>query len=383
MNMLLLRSIFNFESMTSFIQQFIIILLIFCQLPLFAQDDKTLAPKYSNEFLSIGVGADALGMANAVVAQTNNVNSGYWNPAGLIGVNKWLDVGLMHAEFFAGIAKYDYLGLAHRIDDRSALGFSVLRFAVDDIPNTTQLIDNLGNIDYDRITTFTAADYAFLLSYARKTKIEGLNVGGNFKVIYRQIGDFAKSYGFGLDAGAQYHIKNKWKFGLVARDVTSTFNAWVFSLDDATKEVFLATGNALPENGLELTLPRLILAGYRKIDITKNGLYAAAEVDLNITTDGRRNVLVKSGVFSVDPHVGLAVGFKEFVTVRAGVSNMQYVKNFDDSEVLNVQPNIGIGLNIKNFHLDYAFTDIGDASVALYSHVVSLRIGLDKPKNMK
>ena len=170
-----------------------------------AQDgSSTIAPKYSNEFLSIGVGADALGMGNAVVANTGNVMSSYWNPAGLTQVNKWLDIGFMHSEYFAGIAKYDYLGLAHSIDDRSTIAFSAIRFAVDDIPNTTQLIDNNGNIDYDKITTFTAADWAFLMSYARKTKVEGLSIGGTFKIVYRKVGDFAKSYGFGLDAGVQY-----------------------------------------------------------------------------------------------------------------------------------------------------------------------------------
>ena len=40
--------------------------------------------KYSNEFLNIGVDASALGMSNAVVASSNDVNSGYWNPAGLV-----------------------------------------------------------------------------------------------------------------------------------------------------------------------------------------------------------------------------------------------------------------------------------------------------------
>ncbi|TXI84441.1 MAG: hypothetical protein E6Q38_01955, partial [Crocinitomicaceae bacterium] len=45
--------------------------------------ESTVAPKYSNEFLAIGLGADALGLGNAVVAQTDNVYSGYWNPAGL------------------------------------------------------------------------------------------------------------------------------------------------------------------------------------------------------------------------------------------------------------------------------------------------------------
>ena len=40
--------------------------------------------KYSNEFLNIGVDAAALGMSNAVVAHSGDVNSGYWNPAGLV-----------------------------------------------------------------------------------------------------------------------------------------------------------------------------------------------------------------------------------------------------------------------------------------------------------
>jgi hypothetical protein len=340
-----------------------------------------IAPKYSNEFLQIGIGGDALGLANSVVAQSASVTSGYWNPAGLTAVDNWLEVGLMHSEYFAGIAKYDYLGLAHSIDEKSTVGFSAIRFGVDDIPNTTQLIDNNGNIDYDNITTFTAADYAFLFSYARKLGVEGLDIGGNFKVVHRRVGDFAKSWGFGLDAGVQYQTKSGWKFGAMARDVTSTFNAWIFSLDSETQEVFINTGNEIPENGLELTLPRIILGGYKKFNFGSSGLYSAAELDLDITTDGRRNALVKTGLVSLDPHMGVAFGFKDYVVLRAGISNIQYVKEFDDSEKLNVQPNVGVGLSFKNFFLDYAFTDIGDASVALYSHVISLRIKLSQPQN--
>lgn len=342
--------------------------------------ESTVAPKYSNEFLAIGIGADALGLGNAVVANTGNVNSAYWNPAGLTQVDKWLEAGLMHSEYFAGIAKYDYLGIAHAIDDKSTMAFSAIRFGVDDIPNTTQLIDNNGNIDYDRVTTFTAADYAFLFSYARKLKIEGMSLGGSAKVIYRKVGDFASSWGFGVDAGLQYQ-RSGWKFGAMLRDATSTFNAWIFKLDQETQEVFINTGNEIPENGLELTLPRLIIGSYRKFDFGESGLYGAGEIDLDITTDGKRNTLIRSGVASVDPHIGFEFGFKNYVAVRAGLSNMQYVKDFDDTRSLNLQPNLGIGLNIKNFYLDYAFTDIGDVSVALYSHVISLRIKLDKPKN--
>ncbi len=360
--------------------RFYLIVCIFC-CTFFSFGQGSLAPKYSNEFLAIGIGAEALGLSNAVVAQTSGVNSGYWNPAGLTRTNKWLDIGLMHSEYFAGIAKYDYLGLAHQIDEKSAVGLSVIRFAVDDIPNTTQLIDNEGKIDYDKITKFTAADYAFLFSYARKTKIPGLSLGGNFKVIYRKVGSFAKSWGFGLDAGATYEKSDRLKFGAVIRDVTSTFNAWIFTLDDQTKQVFTLTGNEIPRNGLELTLPRIILGTYYKQPLGKKGIYVSGELDLDITTDGKRNTILKTNVVSFDPHFGIAFGFKDLVTLRGGISNMQYIKNFDDSKKLTIQPNIGIGLHIKAVYLDYAFTDIGDASTALYSHVISLRLALNKPKN--
>lgn len=358
---------------------YLIVCILCCTFLSFGQGST--APKYSNEFLAIGIGADALGLSNAVVAQTSGVNSGYWNPAGLTRTNKWLDIGLMHSEYFAGIAKYDYLGLAHQIDEKSAVGLSVIRFAVDDIPNTTQLIDNEGKIDYDKITTFTAADYAFLFSYARKTKVPGLSLGGNFKLIHRKVGDFAKSWGFGLDAGATYEKSDRLKFGAVIRDLTSTFNAWIFTLDETTKQVFTLTGNEIPRNGLELTLPRIILGTYYKQPLGKKGIYVSGEVDLDITTDGKRNTIIKTNLFSFDPHFGIAFGFKELVTLRGGISNMQYIKNFDDSKKLTIQPNIGIGLHIKAVYLDYAFTDIGDASTALYSHVISLRLALNKPKN--
>lgn len=105
------------------IRKLIIIILIFGAGQLFAQ-----APKFSNEFMSIGVGARALGMSNSHVTTVDDVTAGYWNPAGLIKIKKDFQVGLMHAEYFAGIAKYDYGAFAAKIDDKSAFGFSIIRF---------------------------------------------------------------------------------------------------------------------------------------------------------------------------------------------------------------------------------------------------------------
>lgn len=344
----------------------------------FAQEED-ITPKYSNEFLSIGVGAGALGMSNSVVAGADDVTAGYWNPAGLTEIDNFLQIGAMHSEYFAGIAKYDYIGIAKPLDDMSTAGFTFIRFGVDDIPNTTQLIDKDGNINYDNITTFSAGDYAFLFSYARKMPIEGLSLGGNFKVIYRHVGDFARSWGFGIDAGLKYNLGDKWKFGVLARDVTTTFNAWSFSLDDEMIETFELTGNEIPENGLEVTLPKFIFGAQFKTNIVKD-FYVKSEIDMALNTDGRRNVLIRTNPISVDPTMGIELGYGNWVALRFGVGNMQWIKNVDLTESLTFQPNIGIGVGFKGINIDYAFTDIGDASVALYSHVFSLRFNLNQPK---
>ncbi len=58
------------------------------------------AQKYSNEFLSIGVGARAQALGNAVIASVTDVSAGVWNPAGLADANApdGLQLGAMHAE---------------------------------------------------------------------------------------------------------------------------------------------------------------------------------------------------------------------------------------------------------------------------------------------
>ena len=140
--------------------------ILFC-LIVFLGIGQTSTPKYSNEFLSIGVDARALGMSSAFTAVSNDVTSSYWNPAGLLGLETKYDVGLMHAQYFAGIANYDFVGFATQVDSVSALSISAIRFGIDDIPDTRFLYDANGTLNYDNIRFFSAADYAFLLSYAR------------------------------------------------------------------------------------------------------------------------------------------------------------------------------------------------------------------------
>ena len=340
--------------------------------------------KYSNEFLNIGAGARGLAMGNAQVASVNDGTSGYWNPAGLVNIKEHPQVNLMHAEYFAGIGKYDYASVALPLkDNKRVIGLSLLRFAVDDIPNTIFLVEPDGTINFSNISKFSSADYAFLMSFAQQIKLKGdkkINAGINAKVIHRTAGDFTNSWGFGFDAGIQIQA-NRWKLGIVARDVTTTFNAWSFNLTEKMREVFYVTDNDIPVKSTELTAPRLILGGAYNFKLNKN-LNLLAEADVDITFDGRRSTVLASNVVSLDPKLGLEVSWKDIFFVRGGINNFQ--KALDDNDSSNIkkvwiyQPSIGVGFKISNVQIDYAFTNLANQSNPLYTHVFSLKVDLKK-----
>lgn len=345
--------------------------------------------KYSNEFLNIGAGARGLAMGGAQVASVNDGTAGYWNPAGLVGVQNYPQVNLMHAEYFAGIGKYDYASVAFpSSNNKRTIGITGLRFAVDDIMNTLFLVEPDGSINYNNIQAFSSADYAFIFSYGQKlkeTEKKKINFGLNAKVIHRNVGSFAKAWGFGLDAGLQIEA-NRWHFGVAGRDITTTFNAWSFTFTEKEKEVLYLTNNEIPVKSTELTAPRLVLGIGRDFKLGKK-LSMLAEANFDVTFDGKRNTVLSSDPVSVDPKLGLELNISNVFFLRGGINNFQ--RALADGDTVNqkkvwiYQPGGGAGFRIGNVSIDYAFTNLANQNNPLFTHVFSLRLNLagDKNKN--
>lgn len=335
--------------------------------------------KYSNNFLSIGVGGRAHGMGGAVSATTDDIFSTQWNPAGLAQGTAQMEISAMHAEWFAGIVNYDFLGISRSLNpEKRAYGaISVVRMGIDNIPNTIQLFDPDGSINYDNISSFSAADYGIFLSYGRALGNSKWDIGGSVKVINRRIGPFATAWGFGLDVGLQRHGE-RWHFGIMGRDISTTFNAWKFTFTDDEQRILQETGNFIPKSSTELTAPSLTLAtGYKAPVSEKNHLLIA--LDLQCTFDGPRNTLISSEFTSIDPRVGVEYDFNERLFLRAGLGNVQKVKDdlIEGKENTIVQPHFGVGLSFPRFKIDYALTNVGDTENTSFSHIFSLLLSFE------
>ncbi len=345
--------------------------------------------KYSNEFLNIGAGARGLSMGSAQVASVQDGTAGYWNPAGLVGVQEHTQINIMHAEYFAGIGKYDFASIAFpAANKKRTFAITGLRFAVDDIMNTLFLVEPDGSINYNNIQAFSSADYAFLLSFAQRlkeTEKKKIQFGVNAKVIHRNVGKFARAWGFGLDAGLQIH-QGKWRFGITGRDITTTFNSWAFTFTEREKEALYLTNNEIPVKSTEMTAPRLVLGIAREFPLSKKtSLLAEANIDL--TFDGQRNTLISADPVSADPKLGLELNVNNIFYLRGGINNFQ--KALADSDTLNqkkvwiYQPSAGAGFRIQSVTIDYAFTNLANQSNPLFTHVFSLKLDMVEAKNKK
>ena len=345
-------------------------------LPAAAQSSK--APKYSNEFLSLGVGARALGMGKVQVSLANDATAGYWNPAGLVNQTHKYDGVLMHSELFSGIVKNDYAAFAMPLDDKSAVGVSLLRLGVDNIADTRALVNEYGYVDYSKIEYFSVADYALLLSYARKLGVEGLSVGGSGKFIYRNIGKFAHGYGFGIDAGVQYNHKG-WNLGLMARDITTTFNAWSINGDEYLKGLNSAQANLkdeIPKNSTEITLPRFVLGVGRRIELPKQ-FSALIAADLEATTDGQRGTPISTKAVSVNPSAGVELGYRNLVFLRGGAGNYQQITSVVDlSKQWKGQYSLGAGVAVSGLRVDLALSRLAVEKLGSTSQTNSLIVSL-------
>jgi len=338
--------------------------------------------KYSNEFLNIGAGARGLAMGGAVLSSQNDVYSPMWNPAGLLGVERDWQGAAMHAEYFESIAKYDYLAYAKPLDNAGGVfGISIVRLGVDNILNTTQLIDGEGNIDYDKITKFSQADYAAIASYAfHPNGNQKLDVGVNAKIVYRNVGKFATGYGFGFDIGAIYHADNGWNFGGMLRDATTTVNFWTVNQKELSTIVNGEEFNPVPTDKMEITLPKLNIGASKNFEFSQN-LELLPEVGINVDF-AKTAALVSTDFASITPYAGAELKYNKLLFIRIGVNRFQTITDIEDlSRKVSFQPSAGIGIQYRGLTLDYAITNSGIGGSNFFSNFFSLKLDMGDFRN--
>ena len=307
--------------------------------------------KYAGEFMSIGVGARALGMGGAFVGVVDDVTAGYWNAAGLASLDNQ-QAAVMHSERFAGIVSYDYAAYARPYDNDKALGFSIIRLGVDGISNTTNALLDYGSdgipgtndtdgtegngqldegerLNEDAITKFGDSEWAIYLSYGRQLT-ERFAYGGSVKFIRKAFANHSAN-GLGFDIALRYKLRERIYLGMNLQDATTTLLAW--DTDTGTKE---------------LIAPTLRSGISAQIELPITDAWIMPSIEIVTRTDGERpysDGISIGSAFSALTY-GAELHVNERLILRAGRGE--------------VEPfSVGMGIKVRGATVDYAFGSVG------------------------
>jgi len=280
--------------------------------------------KYAGEFLSLGVGARALGMGGAFVGVADDVTACFWNPSGLSQLNR-RELSLMHAETFGSLLAQDFIAFGFPLmkeHSPSAMAFSLQRLGGGGVKVTDLEKRGLNISDTNRVVLLreeSHADYALFFSYSHQVRPRFF-WGANLKLIYR---DVVTVSAFGVGADLSFLVKPYpfFSLGVNLMDLTSSL---LFYNNGTTETINPTTKLGVAINH---TLKDFSLLFATDADVRYEGRKSAAQFWL--------------GDISADMHFGMEISYKGRLAGRLG---------FDQGDFT-----AGAGFWINQFGLDLAF----------------------------
>ena len=328
--------------------------------------------RYTADFLTLGVGARALGMGGAGTALSDNAYAPYWNPAGLGQLTRY-EVSFMHSTLNEADA-YDFVGYVHPLKKRGAIGVSWLRVGVDDIPITSLPVVSrpVGPTNRPEVVgSFNNTDNAFLFASGWKLPSRygiDLHLGGTLKLLYMSGYRSTNAIGGGADIGfiamTNPEKAHQLMLGLQVSDVFTTKLYW--NTPPPSADQTSHTETILPHLKIGIaTVHRLPI--FRSTLIFALDTYVQNQAGLEAEPEPTVETPQES---PVELHAGAEWTLFDLLALRVGIAERS-----GSLESIR-QLTAGVGLNLRfvtgaGAGLDYAFANhpaLGN------SHRISLRI---------
>ncbi len=312
---------------TFYASHIMLIAMLLCTTVISDADINDKAGTYGATFLKMDAGSRPVGMGGAFVGLANDVNTLFWNPAGLTSVEH-RELTAMQNFSFADVNS-ESVGYAQRLGDDSAWGASFL--------GTFAEIERRAGPTKDPDTTFTAGGFAVGVAYGKQL-MSNLAVGGQAKLVTQQL-DIEDTTGAGVDAGVLLSLLNQ-----------------QLSVGASIQNLGILNFNQEEGDDSSNILPMMVRAGAAYY-LKEGNLILVG--DVNVPIDAAPTM-----------HAGVEAWFFDRVfAVRAGYS--EELTAFGKS--VNPERGLSVGLGLKawgtkplenvNFQFDYAFTpnrDVGD-----------------------
>jgi hypothetical protein len=276
-------------------------------------------------FLSLPVGAEAVGMGQTAVTLAGHGEAAFWNPAGLATMNQ-SEFGLQNGSLAAG-KSYALTAFVHS-HGIGVVGATVYLLDYGDLERTDSTSSTIARI--------SPRNFELLASYATQLG-SALSIGINYKLVEFRVGcsgdcrDFPNGEGVthGLDVGGQFAVgpEGAVRIGVAVRNIG--FKLQVNNRDQA---------DPLPAHVVVGALYRVALRREAAAGVPSDGLDVRVAADLDSPWGSYGESAMR---------IGVDVGYQHLVRVRGGYAFAH--------EGLS-GPSVGMGISSGSIGVDFART---------------------------
>jgi len=301
---------------------------------LFLSFGNTLLGQNVYEFLRLDMSPRAAALAGSFVANNDDVDVMFYNPAGIGSLNgRPISFSFVKHLLDINSASLSYSRNIGNIG-RFAAGIQYINYG-----NFTEA-DEFGN----RTGEFKAGDFAFTLGYSNVLD-KNFYYGVNVKLIYSIIASVSSS-AYAFDVGLQYKIpSSKWSFGFSVSNMGAQFSSYGSVKESLPLDMRLGFAKTLAH------LPLTIYFSFNKLS------------DNYSTFGDRFNQFTVGGEITISKSVLFRFGYDNEKRSELKVGSTAGFGGF----------NLGLGINISSYRVDYSYSSLGSIG-ALHRFGVSTNL---------
>lgn len=272
------------------------------------------------EFLRLDMSPRAAALAGSFVSTYDDPNAMFYNPAG-IATLEGQPISLSFVKHLLDINSAS-LSYSHNFDGigRFAAGVQYINYG------TFTAADEFGN----KTGEFGAGDFALTIGYANQLD-ENFYYGANVKFIYSSIEEVS-STGIAADLGLQYLIPDsRWSFGISALNLGGQLSSYYDTREDLPLDIRVGFSKTLEH------LPFTFLISLNKLNEKYDSF------------GDRFQQFSLGGEFKLSQSFHLRLGYDNEKRKELKIGTTAGLAGFS----------LGVGLNISNYLVDYAFSSMG------------------------
>jgi hypothetical protein len=273
------------------------------------------------EFLRTDMSPRASALGGSFVANSDDADVIFYNPAGIISLTE-TPVSFSFVKHLLDINLASF-SISREFENIGRFGAAVKYINYGSFTGA----DEFGN----RNGEYGAGEFAFLLGYAGKLD-DNFYYGSNVKFIYSGIQDYS-STAVGFDIGLHYAVPNEdIHIGLAIQNIGTQLSSYIDTNEKLPLDITVGFSGKLKH------LPLRLFLDFHKLNKESDNLLS------------RFKYFTVGGEFTLSRVLTLRVGFENEKRKELKIGTFAVMAGF----------NIGLGINIKEYNFDYAYSSFGE-----------------------